>query len=202
MPKKCRQAQLARELGVSRQGIHELIKRGILQVDEDGLIDVAAARAAIAASLHPGAKTVQAITPAAPGATAAAPETPATAPGPGPTTAPAQAPAAAPTVTSYHVAKTLREAAEARLAQLKLAQKQGEVIQVQAVRSVLASTFAAVREAMLQLPARVAPLLAVESDPAAIQTALYDEIHAALTALAAPEATLERALETDAETAA
>lgn len=133
------------------------------------------------------------------------PETPATAPasptapGPGPTTVPA--PAAAPTVTSYHVAKTLREAAEARLAQLKLAQKQGEVVQVQAVRTVLAATFAAVRETMLQLPARVAPLLAVESDPAAIQTALYDEIHAALTALAAPEATLERALETDAEAA-
>ena len=30
---------LARQLGVSRQAVHELVKRGVLSKDKDGLID-------------------------------------------------------------------------------------------------------------------------------------------------------------------
>ena len=59
-----------------------------------------------------------------------------------------------------------------------------ELIRVTAVQTLLATEYATLRDALLQIPARMAPTLAAESDPAAIQTALHAEIHHALTDLA------------------
>jgi len=59
------------------------------------------------------------------------------------------------------------------------------LIGVQAVRDALALDFATTREGMLQLPARLGPLLAAEADPAAVERVLRAEIHQALTRLAA-----------------
>lgn len=178
-----RPAELARRLGVSRQAVSDLVRRGILTPDADGRIDEAAARAAILASVHPTSKTVQAAQASAPApiATVAA--------------APAPAPAAAPqpeaAATNYHVAKTMREAAEAHIARLKLAEMRGELIRTDAVRAVMSNIFATTREAVLQMPARLAPLLAAESDPAAVQNLLHAELHAALESLANSPAAIE-----------
>lgn len=65
MARRLTQAQLARELEVSRQAIHKHVVAGTLSVGEDGLIDFDAAQAAMR-TLHPGAKTVQALPGAAP----------------------------------------------------------------------------------------------------------------------------------------
>jgi len=87
-------------------------------------------------------------------------------------------------ITSFHVAKTLREACEAQLARLKLSEARGELIRVDAVKAAVANVFSATRDALLQLPARLGPQLAAESDPAAAQNMLHAEIHQALQLLA------------------
>lgn len=89
-----------------------------------------------------------------------------------------------PKVDGYMLSRNRREAAEAERAELSLAEDKGELIRVDAVKGVLGSMFSATRDALLQLPARMAPLLAAESDPAAVQTLLHAEIHQALQVLA------------------
>lgn len=106
-PRKLTESGLARLLGVSRQAIHDQVKRGILPKDADGLIDVEEARAALA-NLHPSSKTAKAVQSAAPG-----PATPPPEPSPPP------AEKQGTEITSFHVARTLREGEEARMAKLK-----------------------------------------------------------------------------------
>lgn len=91
---------------------------------------------------------------------------------------------AAPSVDGYMLSRNRREAAEAERAELSLAEAKGELIRVDAVKGVLANVFSATRDALLQLPARLAPLLAAESDPATVQTLLHADIHQALQLLA------------------
>ncbi len=180
-----RPAELARRLGVSRQAVSDLVRRGILTPDANGRIDEAAARAAILSSVHPTSKTVQAAQASTP-----APIAPVAA-APAPAVAPAAAPQPEAAATNYHVAKTMREAAEAHIARLKLAEMRGELIRTDAVRAVMSNIFATTREAVLQMPARLAPLLAAESDPAAVQNLLHAELHAALESLANSPAAIE-----------
>lgn len=167
VPAKATKAQLARELGVSRQAIGDLVKRGILSEDRAGLIDIELAKLALVNRVRPSSKTAQAIT---------SPATPPTTPQPDPESA---------AVTSYHVAKTLNEAAQARMNQIKLKEMEGELIRVDAIEKIWASALAATREHLLQVRARLAPLLADESDPFKIEQLLDEEHSQALQHLAA-----------------
>lgn len=81
-------------------------------------------------------------------------------------------------------ARTRREIAEANMAELLEARQRREQIRVSAVQDQLSKDYATTRDAMLQLSARMAPLLAVESDPAKVQHILETEIHQALSTLA------------------
>lgn len=161
-PDRATQAEFARLTGSSRQAIHDLVRRGIVSVGADGLIDVASARQAILASVHPSGKTARAMSETAPDQTDGAPD---------------DQPNAA---TSYHVAKTLRESAEAQIAALKLAEMRGNLIRVEAVRSALGSAIATTREALLQLPARLAPVLAPESDATKVHDLMHEELQQVL----------------------
>ena len=78
-----------------------------------------------------------------------------------------------------------REAAEAERAELSLAEDKGQLIRVDAVKAAVAGVFSATRDALLQLPARLGPLLAAESSASVAQTMLHTEIHQALQQLAA-----------------
>ena len=182
--RKLTESGLARELGVSRQAIHDLVKRDILTKDKDGLIDVEMAKIALANRVHPSSKTAAALQGTQPADTLP-PSTTETEPD-------------GTEITSYHVAKTLREAAEAQMARLKLAEMQGALIRIDAVKATLATVFATTRDALLQIPARMAPLLAADADPASVHNMLHAEIHQALHHLAGstdqigkPESTLE-----------
>lgn len=185
MSERLTQAQLARELGVSRQAIHKHVVAGTLAMGEDGKIDLDAARAAMQ-TLHPGAKTVQALAGSAPAAT----PSPAAAPKPTDVVIPAKAGHLLGDAdehgmpTNYHIARTLREAEEARIARLKREEMEGQLIRLEAVRSVAANTLAATREALLQLPARLSTVLAAEGSPARVHDMLQQEIHQALAQLA------------------
>lgn len=80
----------------------------------------------------------------------------------------------------YTASRNRREAADAEMAELKLAEAQNSLIRVDAVKSALGSVFSTTRDALLQIPARLSPLLAAESDPASVQKMLYTELHQAL----------------------
>ena len=108
---------MARELGVTRQAVHDLVNRGILQKDADGKIDVEKAKLALLNTVRPSGKTAAALQDFTP-APATAPLVPPAPPAPDQNTE----------ITSYHVAKTLREAAEAQIARLKLAEMQGKYL--------------------------------------------------------------------------
>lgn len=81
-------------------------------------------------------------------------------------------------------ARTRREIAEANMAEMDEARLRRELIRVAAVQAQLSTDYATTRDAMLQIPARMAPLLAAEKDPAAVQNLLHAEIHQALMTLA------------------
>lgn len=81
---------------------------------------------------------------------------------------------------NYDVSRAKREAAEASIAEMKEAEMQGALIRIDIVKTSLAVAFSTAREALLQIPSRLAPLLAAESDPSAIQNTLHAEIHQAL----------------------
>ncbi len=89
----------------------------------------------------------------------------------------------APASESHDEARTRLRIAEADLLELKLAEERGEVIRVDAVKTALSVAMATAREALLQIPSRLAPLLAADTDPASVQNLLYGEIHQALETL-------------------
>ena len=64
--RRVKPAELARELGVSRQAIADLIRRGVLSQDADGLLDHELARVALANRVRPSSKTAKALTSAPP----------------------------------------------------------------------------------------------------------------------------------------
>lgn len=81
-------------------------------------------------------------------------------------------------------ARTRREIAEANMAEMDEARIRRELIRVSAVQAQLATDYATTRDAMLQIPSRMGPLLAAETDPAVVQNLLHTEIHEALMQLA------------------
>lgn len=169
-PRRVRKAQLARELGVSRQAISNLVKRGVLSEDKDGLVDVELARHAIASRVSPDSKTSQALSVVpAPAGQPVAPQALA-----------AGQPVEELAITNYHVAKTLNESAMAKMNHLKLREMQGELIRVDAVRTAVASAMSMARESLMQIPTRLAAILAGESDASAIHRMLESEIITAL----------------------
>ena len=75
-------------------------------------------------------------------------------------------------------------AAQAAREELRLGEDRGALIRVDAVRDALANSYITLREAIMSIPARLAPQLAAESDIAAAQTLLDAELRSALTELA------------------
>jgi hypothetical protein len=177
---KATPAALARLLGVSRQAVADLIKRQIIPIDSAGLIDVDLARHAITNRVRPSGKAAT----AAAGGQVEAPHAAATPPL-DQAREQANNSATSDATTSYHVAKTLREVAEARIAQLKLAEMRGDLIRADEVRSTQARLVSGLREALLQIPARLAPVVAAESDQAACHDLLQKELHLVMAQLVA-----------------
>jgi cell wall-associated NlpC family hydrolase len=165
-------AELARELNVSRQAIHELQNAGVIERAADGLIDFELARMAVAARVHPKGKTAQAVA----------------APQPQPAAAPAPAAPAQPAaqVTNFHVARTLREAAEARMAQLKLAELEGDLVRAADVAAAATGAATAIRQQLEQTPDRIAAEFGTdEAHRRALRRRIAEEIAAALRTTAA-----------------
>lgn len=87
--------------------------------------------------------------------------------------------------SAYFVSRARREEAEAQLAELRLQEQQGQLVRADAVRSETARLAAALRESLLQLPARLSPVLAAETDAAKLHDLLQLELHQVLAQLTA-----------------
>lgn len=77
-------------------------------------------------------------------------------------------------------ARTRREAAEAQRAALRLGVEKGELVRLDDVMAQLATACVGFREALMQIPARVATVVASESDPDRIRELLASECVQAL----------------------
>ena len=84
---------------------------------------------------------------------------------------------------TYDAARRRREAAEARMAEMKQAEMEQALIRVDAVRSSFANKLSGARDALLQIPPRLAPVLAAEPDMVRVTTLLEDAIRQALAEL-------------------
>jgi hypothetical protein len=161
------QAQLARYLNVKRQAIHAHIKSGKLPTNAEGKIDLAVAKAVLKERLDPARSAIAAAIDAPP--TAAPPAAP---------------PPDTDNVTSYHAAKTLREIAEAKMAQLRLDELRGQLVRADRVELAAHKLGRLTRDALLGLPVKLAPKLAAESDLLAVERLLEEALRAVLTDIA------------------
>ncbi len=89
-------------------------------------------------------------------------------------------PITAPRLLTYEEARRRRELAEAQKAELQLAELQGDLIRTADVRAAYAKRAAGLREALLQIPARLAAVVAAEGDQAKCHDILQGELHQVL----------------------
>ena len=80
----------------------------------------------------------------------------------------------------HDAARTRLRISEANLSEMREAEERGALIRIDAVKAALSVAMATAREALLQIPSRLAPLLAANTDPASVQNLLHGEIHQAL----------------------
>ena len=191
------QADYAKLRGCSAVAVHKAVKAGRITLI-DGLIDpdVANIQWEKNSRARVNAKTASAT--AAQGQPANVPEPDSQEPStrldgdedlfaasPSTDAAPPAAPAAGD--STYATWRSRREAADAELAELNLAKERRELISVAAVEGVWASALAAMREHLLQVRARLAPMLAAESDVFKVEQLLETEHRQALQLLAAAD---------------
>lgn len=88
-----------------------------------------------------------------------------------------------PGAPDYQESRARREAAEAALAELKLAEEEGSLVRLDEVRSALAARVSGVRDALRQIPARVAPELVAADTQEACFAIVEREIDQALLSL-------------------
>lgn len=98
--------------------------------------------------------------------------------------APEAPPPIEPPLESFDQPRIRDKISEANRREMAEAKRRGEPIEVSAVITALAHDFATTRDALLQLPARMSPMLAAERDPSMEQSLLHAEIHQTLVTLA------------------
>ena len=158
------QAAIGRALGLSPPAITKLKKQG-MPVDS-----VESAQAWRVARQNVAARKPA---PVAPPARPPVPPPPAAFP-------PLDPPEDFDTGEDHDAARTRLRISEANLSEMKEAEERGVLIRIDAVKAALSVAMATAREALLQIPSRLAPLLAADTDPASVQNLLHGEIHQAL----------------------
>lgn len=162
-PRLVTQAELARELGVKRQAINDLVKRNVLPTT-NGKIDIELARSVLQDRLDPARSKILV----------------GMADAPGPTTAAVDPPDEGFAGNGFHVAKTLREAANARMDQLRLAQMEGSLVEAAAVTAVFYRQARMLRDMLLNIPKRLAAEIVVCGDARIAERMMTTELRHAL----------------------
>ena len=172
MTERVSQAEAARRFGVARQSINEMVARGVLPLI-DGKIDMDVAEAIVRKRLDPArSKALQNLESHAP-----AP------PVGGMSQAPADStPAASGEITSYHMARTLREKYAALDAKVRYEMLCGTLVEASRVRQVITTAAATLRLSIDAVPDRLSDRLAAETDPVACHALLRKALDDALAA--------------------
>ena len=176
------QAEYAKRRGCSAVAVHKAVKSGRISLIE-GLIDpdVADIQWAKNSRARIGTKTPPAESPTEPSTRLDSGDLLPLEPAPA-------APDATPSAPDdYTMWRGRREAADAELAELRLAEQRRDLISVAAVEGVWSAMLASAREHLLQVRARLAPLMAAESDVFKIEQLLEAEHRKALETLASAE---------------
>ncbi len=166
------QAEYATHRGVSAVAVHKAVKAQRISTI-DGKIDPIVADIQWQANTRP-----RAVRPLAPDPQTSAADYPPPVPIPAPV-----ASAAGEPVDDYWVSRARREAAEAQIAEMKRSEIEGTLIRTDALRQAWSKRIATTRDALLQIPARMAPVLAAESDMDRVAAVLEDELRQALAEL-------------------
>jgi hypothetical protein len=170
-------AKLADELGITRQAVHKAEKSGRIMRAANGLFNLEAAKIQYRMNTDPEQqmRSLQQ-RPEKPVAELVVPDRPMEFAG---------------DAQALVAAKARREAAEADLAELELAEKRGQIMSVADHKRIVFALARAVRDALLQVPSRAAALLAAESDQRACQRIVEAEIRAVLQQLMQVEQPVE-----------
>lgn len=89
-----------------------------------------------------------------------------------------------PAQTPYEAAKARTAMAEAEDRELALLERKGILVRREAIRAELGRRLSALKDALLQIPARLQSVLAAETDEAKVHQLLEDELYLALAAAA------------------
>ncbi len=159
-------SEYARHRGVSAVAVHYAVQEGRISLI-DGKIDAAVADIQ-------WQRNTRARAPNRP-----APESDS------PAISAAPAASAEPAVTGddYWVSRARREAAEAHIAEMKRGELEGKLIRADVLRQAWSRKVASARNALLQIPPRLAPVLAAEADMDRVAALLEDELRAGLAEL-------------------
>lgn len=159
------QAEYAEHRGVSAVAVHKAVKAGRISLIE-GKIDPAVADIQWAQNTRPRADRKPTQAPAAE---------------PSPVAPPVMAsPVSSDEGDDYWVSRAKRERAEAAIAEMRRAELEGKLIRADVIRAAWARKISSARDALLQLPHRLAPVLAAEADMERIGQLLDEELRQAL----------------------
>jgi hypothetical protein len=152
----------ARHRGVSHVAVLKAIKAGRIEKEADGTIDPAKADAAWARNTNQ-AQQRKAAKQSEPQRNEAE----------------AEAPVGPPIVNSgpsFAQSRAIKEAYNARLAKLSYEEKSGALVRTDNVKVAWFNTLRVVRDRTLNLPDRLAPILAAETDPKVVREMLEEEL--------------------------
>lgn len=173
MTDRVSQRELARRMGVNPAHVNRLVKRGVVRVDGAGLIDAAAAMEAITASRSVAHHYLDDVNARQKGK-ARAPG------GDGEPGAVGDGDDGLADRGRYNKARAMREAYAASLQRLEFQRRSGQLVEIATAERVLFEQARAARDAWLNWPARVGPLIAATlglADVNAVVRLLTDHVH-------------------------
>ena len=166
------QKEYARHRGCSPVSVHKAIRAGRISLI-DGKIDPAVADIQWAANSRARAPARKAVDLVAVSTSS---------PSPGDAAPPdaAVSPPADGNPNDYWDARSRRETAEAAIAEMKEAEMRGTLIRADSVRTSWANKISTARDALLQIPHRLAPVLAAETEIERVAELIEAELRQAL----------------------
>lgn len=171
----------ARHRGVSHVAVLKAIKAGRIAKEPDGTINPAKADAAWERNTNQAQKR-KTTTPSESARHEQAPEPQAEAP---------VGPSIVNSGPSFAQSRAIKEAYNARMAKLAYEEKSGALVRTDSVKMAWFNTLRVIRDRALNLPDRLAPLLAAEIDPKIIRDLLEEELRTILNDAADAIANLE-----------
>jgi hypothetical protein len=172
-------SELARRLQHQKSYIHKLKTRGVLEFDESGLIDEDVARQSIAQSKDPDKEYMAEVNQRQREGNSSSEGVNAS---PSNDADRMRAPS---NNLSYMRAKTMREAFNAKIAELEYKERKGELRDAQTVRKSITDAAVVIRSAIERIPDKLASRVAAESDGDRCHQLLTEECDQVLSELTA-----------------